>query len=86
MVTLIAAACSSDGRDTITTTVPSTGDTTATAVAAPLEAIYEIIRVGVNNGELGRGAAQSVMLFVAVIGITVWQFKTSGERVSYGGS
>lgn len=49
-------------------------------------AIYEIIRVGVNNGQLGRGAAQSVLLFVAVIAITVWQFKTSGERVSYGGS
>ncbi len=49
-------------------------------------AIYEIIRVGVNNGDLGRGAAQSVLLFVAVIGITMWQFRTSGERVSYGGS
>ncbi len=49
-------------------------------------AIYEIIRVGVNNGDLGRGAAQSVLLFLAVIGITLWQFRTSGERVSYGGS
>jgi len=49
-------------------------------------AIYEIIRIGVNNRDLGRGAAQSVMLFVAVIGISLWQFRTSGERVSYGGS
>jgi sn-glycerol 3-phosphate transport system permease protein len=49
-------------------------------------AIYEIIRVGVNNGDLGRGAAQSVLLFIAVIGITMWQFRTSGERVSYGGA
>ncbi len=49
-------------------------------------AIYEIIRVGVNNGDLGRGAAQSVLLFAAVIGITIWQFRTSGERVTYGGS
>jgi sn-glycerol 3-phosphate transport system permease protein len=49
-------------------------------------AIYEIIRQGVNNGDLGRGAAQSVLLFLAVIGITLWQFRTSGERVSYGGS
>jgi sn-glycerol 3-phosphate transport system permease protein len=49
-------------------------------------AIYEIIRIGVNNGDLGRGAAQSVMLFIAVIAITMWQFRTSGERVSYGGS
>ena len=49
-------------------------------------AIFEIIRVGVNNGDLGRGAAQSVLLFLAVIGITMWQFRTSGQRVSYGGS
>ncbi len=49
-------------------------------------AIYEIIRVGVNNGDLGRGAAQSVLLFAAVIAVTLWQFRTSGSRVSYGGS
>ena len=49
-------------------------------------AIYEIIRVGVNNGDLGRGAAQSVLLFIAVIGITLWQFRTSGRRVTYGGA
>lgn len=49
-------------------------------------AIYEIIRVGVNNGDLGRGAAQSVLLFAAVIGVTLWQFRTSGERVTYGGA
>jgi len=49
-------------------------------------AIYEIIRIGINNRDLGRGAAQSALLFLAVIGITLWQFKTSGERVSYGGS
>ncbi len=49
-------------------------------------AIYEIIRVGVNNGDLGRGAAQSVLLFIAVIGVTLWQFRTSGERVTYGGA
>jgi sn-glycerol 3-phosphate transport system permease protein len=49
-------------------------------------AIYEIIRIGVNNGDLGRGAAQSVLLFIAVIGITLWQFRTSGRRVTYGGA
>ena len=49
-------------------------------------AIYEIIRVGVNNGDLGRGAAQSVLLFAAVIAITLWQFRTTGSKVSYGGA
>jgi sn-glycerol 3-phosphate transport system permease protein len=46
--------------------------------------IYEIIRVGVDNGDLGRGAAQSVVLFLAVIGLTAWQFKQSEGRISYG--
>ena len=47
-------------------------------------AIYEIIRVGVDNGDLGRGAAQSVVLFLAVIGLTGWQFRQSEGRISYG--
>ncbi len=47
-------------------------------------AIYEIIRVGVDNGDLGRGAAQSVVLFLAVIGLTAWQFRQSEGRISYG--
>ena len=46
-------------------------------------AIYEIIRVGVDNGDLGRGAAQSVVLFLAVIGLTAWQFRQSEGRISY---
>jgi sn-glycerol 3-phosphate transport system permease protein len=49
-------------------------------------AIYEIIRIGVRTGDLGRGAAQSVLLFVAVIAITLWQFRSTGERVTYGGA
>ena len=46
--------------------------------------IYEIIRVGVDNGDLGRGAAQSVVLFLAVIALTAWQFKQSEGRINYG--
>ncbi len=45
--------------------------------------IYEIIRVGVDNGDLGRGAAQSVVLFLAVIALTAWQFRQSEGRISY---
>lgn len=48
-------------------------------------AIYEIIRVGVENRDIGRGAAQSVLLFLAVIGLTAWQFRQSESRISYGG-
>jgi len=46
--------------------------------------IYEIIRVGVDNRDLGRGAAQSVVLFMAVIGLTAWQFRQSEGKISYG--
>lgn len=48
--------------------------------------IYEIIRVGVGTGDLGRGAAQSVLLFVAVIALTVWQFRRSRSSVALGGA
>ncbi len=48
-------------------------------------AIYEIIRVGVDNRDIGRGAAQSVLLFLAVIGLTIWQFRRSEDRITYGG-
>ncbi len=47
-------------------------------------AIYEIIEIGITQKSLGRGAAQSVLLFILVIGVTIWQFRTSGRRVSYG--
>ncbi len=48
-------------------------------------AIYEIIRVGIRaDRDLGRAAAQSIILFIMVIGVTILQFRTSGRRVNYG--
>ncbi len=49
-------------------------------------AIYQIIRVGVETGDIGRGAAQSALLFIAVIALTVWQFKRSEGKITYGGA
>jgi sn-glycerol 3-phosphate transport system permease protein len=47
-------------------------------------AIYEIIRVGIRaDRDLGRAAAQSIILFILVIGVTLLQFRTSGRRVTY---
>jgi sn-glycerol 3-phosphate transport system permease protein len=46
--------------------------------------IYDIYRVGIQQVDLGKGAAQSIVLFALVIGITYIQFRTSGRRVSYG--
>jgi sn-glycerol 3-phosphate transport system permease protein len=53
----------------------------------PLEAtttmMYNIYNVGIRNNDLGKAAAQSIVLFVLVIGFTVLQFRTAGQRVNY---
>jgi len=46
--------------------------------------MYQVIRVGVNNNDLGKAAAQSVVLFLMVIGITIMSFRTGGRQVTYG--
>ena len=46
--------------------------------------MYNIYEVGIGNNDLGKAAAQSIVLFALVIGITVLQFRTSGNRVNYG--
>jgi sn-glycerol 3-phosphate transport system permease protein len=46
--------------------------------------IYEVYTLGIIEGDLGKAAAQSLVMFVMVIGITIFQFRTSGEQVSYG--
>lgn len=54
----------------------------------PLDAtttmMYRIYEVGVQNNDLGKAAAQSIILFVMVIGLTVFQFRSTGRRVTYG--
>jgi sn-glycerol 3-phosphate transport system permease protein len=54
----------------------------------PLEStttmMYNIYVVGVRNNDLGKAAAESIILFVMVIGLTIFQFRTAGQRVSYG--
>ncbi|MBZ0283916.1 MAG: sugar ABC transporter permease [Anaerolineae bacterium] len=46
--------------------------------------MYRIYEVGIVNNDLGKGAAQSIVLFVMVIGLTIFQFRTQGSRVNYG--
>ncbi len=46
--------------------------------------IYEIYQLGILQYDLGKAAAQSIMLFLLVIGLTVLQFRTTGQRVTYG--
>jgi sn-glycerol 3-phosphate transport system permease protein len=47
-------------------------------------AMYEIYRVAIPGRDLGRGAAQSLILFLGVVALTIWQFRSTGRRVSYG--
>jgi len=53
-------------------------------VGATSVSIYEIVQLGIRQKDLGRAAAQSLVLFVLVIGVTWFQFRTSGRRVTYG--
>jgi sn-glycerol 3-phosphate transport system permease protein len=47
--------------------------------------IYNLYRDGFEYYKTGLAAAQSVILFAAVVGLTLIQFRTSGRRVYYGG-
>jgi sn-glycerol 3-phosphate transport system permease protein len=46
--------------------------------------MYRVYQTGIQNNNLGSGAAQSIILFLLVIGLTIFQFRTSGSRVNYG--
>jgi sn-glycerol 3-phosphate transport system permease protein len=46
--------------------------------------MYRVYEVGVVNNDLGKGAAQSIVLFLMVVGLTIFQFSSSGRRVNYG--
>jgi sn-glycerol 3-phosphate transport system permease protein len=47
-------------------------------------AMYEIYQVAIPGRDLGRGAAQSLILFAGVVALTLWQFRSTGRKVSYG--
>jgi len=47
--------------------------------------IYNLYRDGFEYYKTGLAAAQSVILFAAVVVLTLIQFRTSGRRVHYGG-
>ncbi|MFT7502399.1 MAG: sn-glycerol 3-phosphate transport system permease protein [Gammaproteobacteria bacterium] len=47
-------------------------------------AMFEVIQTAIPGRDLGRGAAQSLVLFGGVVALTIWQFRSTGRRVSYG--
>lgn len=46
--------------------------------------MYRIYNVGFTNNDLGKAAAQSIVLFIMVIGFTLLQFRTTARNVTYG--
>jgi len=46
--------------------------------------IYNIYVTGITDRDLGKAAAQSIFLFVMVVALTVYQFRSTGRRVNYG--
>ncbi len=70
--------------DTVGTIVYMTGG--AGPLGSTNTMIFRIYQLGVQNNDLGKAAAQSIVLFLMVIGLTVIQFRTTGERVNYGGA
>lgn len=48
--------------------------------------MFRVYQLGVQNNDMGKAAAQSIMLFLLVAGLTVIQFRTTSDRVTYGGA
>ncbi|MEB2288103.1 MAG: sugar ABC transporter permease [Anaerolineae bacterium] len=46
--------------------------------------MYRVIQLGVQNNDMGKAAAQSIVLFLTVIGMTIVLFRTGGRQVNYG--
>lgn len=47
-------------------------------------AMYGVYLLGIEGKDLGRSAAQSIILLAVVIGITIIQFRVSNKTVTYG--
>ncbi len=46
--------------------------------------MYRVIQLGFHNNDMGKAAAQSIVLFMLVIGLTLVLFRTGGRQVTYG--
>ena len=53
-------------------------------VNATTNLVVDVIRVGVESRDIGKAAAQSIVLFTVVVGLTYMQFRVMGRRVTYG--
>ena len=46
--------------------------------------MYRVIQLGIYNNDMGKAAAQSIVLFLTVIGMTLVLFRFGGRQVNYG--
>lgn len=52
-------------------------------VRSTYTAMYNIFKIGIEGQDLGKSTAQSLVLLVIVIAITIVQFRVSRDRISY---
>ena len=68
--------------------IPIVGIISAITQGGPATAtetlVYKVYKDGVHNLDLGSSAAQSVVLMVIVVGLTLLQFRFVERRVHYG--
>ncbi|MDE2637223.1 MAG: hypothetical protein OXI30_12740, partial [Chloroflexota bacterium] len=47
-------------------------------------AMYRVYVTGILASDIGKSTAQSLILFLIVVGITIFQFRVGQRRVQYG--
>ena len=52
-------------------------------VYATTNLVVDVIRTGVETSDIGKAAAQSIILLFIMLGLTFWQFRIMGRRVMY---
>jgi sn-glycerol 3-phosphate transport system permease protein len=57
--------------------------TTGGPSRATTDAMYSLVQAASDHGNFGDGAAQSIILFMMVLAVTGWQFRSTGRRVTY---
>jgi len=50
---------------------------------ATTDAMFSLFTAATQQGNFGDGAAQSVILFLMVLAVTAWQFRSTGRRITY---
>ena len=52
-------------------------------VYATTNLVVDVIKTGVENSDIGKAAALSIILLFIMLGLTYWQFRVMGRRTNY---